>query len=98
MCGLFPCIPIFGGIFLIKKYYGIGGLIFCVKLIRQITAIHTTFLVRISLYLVQKQENRDQKNSIFGHFSRNEKAISAKGFIKVGSILGVRMGTGIRYF
>ena len=98
MCGLFPCIPIFGGIFLIKKYYGIGGLIFCLKLIHQITVIHTTFLVRISLYSVQKQENKVQKNSIFGHFSCNEKAISAKGFIKVGSIFGVRIGTGIRYF
>ena len=30
------------------------------------------FLVRIFLYSVQMQENKDQKKSISGHFSRSE--------------------------
>ena len=30
------------------------------------------FLIRVFLYSVRIQENTDQKNSVFGHFSRND--------------------------
>ena len=34
------------------------------------------FLVRVFLYSVQIQENTDQKNSVFGHFSRSETRVT----------------------
>ena len=104
MCGLFPCIPIFGGIYLIKKCYGIGGLIFCVKLIRQITAVHSTFLVRISLYLVQEHSSifcfKCKVQSVLRSVGTSEIilflsiAIQTKSFINVGFIVGVNVGNG----
>ena len=40
MCRLFPCIPYFGSLYFIKRYYGNENLNVCVKLIGLIAAIH----------------------------------------------------------
>ena len=54
MCGLFPCIPIFEGFIFYKRYNGMRGLIFCVKRILWVAAIHTTFKYTFGDFLISK--------------------------------------------
>ena len=42
MCGLFPCIPILGVFIFDQRYYGKGGLNFCVKPLCWVAAKHAT--------------------------------------------------------